>query len=182
MKRCNWVNLNNPAYVDYHDHEWGIPCHDDKKLYELFILECFQAGLSWECVLNKRENFRNAYDQFDIDKVIVYDETEINRLLSDPGIIRNKLKIQASIINSQIFKSIQQEFGTFNQYLYQYTDGKVLYEAYTIRTSSELSDLISKNLKKRGMKFVGSTTIYSFLQACGLIYAHGPECDLHCRK
>ncbi len=178
MKRCKWVNLKNPLYIKYHDEEWGVPVFDDKKLYELFILESFQAGLSWECVLNKREYFRKAYDNFDIDKVVLYDETKYAELLSNQNIIRNKLKIKASIKNSIIFKKIQKEFGSFYNYLNTFTNSEIIIEDYSIRTTSDLSDNISKDLKKRGMTFVGSTIIYSYLQAVGVINGHGKECDL----
>ncbi len=175
--RCAWLNLQNPLYVRYHDEEWGVPLHNDKGLYELLILECFQAGLSWECVLNKREAFRVAFDGFDIDKVCAYDEEKIGELMNNSSIIRNRKKIEATITNSKVFKDIQKEFGSFNEYLWGYTRGKTLVEPYTLRTTSPLSDAISKDLKKRGMKFVGSTVIYSYLQACGIINAHGKECD-----
>lgn len=175
--RCAWVNMKNPLYIKYHDTEWGVPCHDDHALYELLILECFQAGLSWECVLNKRQGFRDAFDGFDIDKVISYDEKKQEELLADPSIIRNRLKVKASIVNSVVFKQIQQEFGSFDAYIWGFTDGKVIKEEYSLRTTSPLSDKISKDLKKRGMKFVGSTIIYSYLQAVGVIDGHGKECD-----
>jgi len=177
MKRCRWVNLNNPIYVKYHDEEWCIPKHSDKELFELLILEGFQAGLSWECILNKRKNFQTAFDDFDIDKIINYDENKRQKLLSNPGIIRNKLKINATIINGKIFKEIQKEFGSFDSYIWGFTNGKTIVEDYSLRTTSPLSDKISKDLKKRGMKFVGSTIIYSYLQAIGILHAHGKECD-----
>ncbi len=178
MKRCKWVNLKNPIYIKYHDEEWGNPVHDDKMLYELFILESFQAGLSWECVLNKREDFRKAFDNFDIDKIVNYDENKIQELLNNKNIIRNKLKIHASISNSKIFKAIQKEFKSFDNYIWSFTQNKIIKEKYTLRTTSPLSDKISSDLKKRGMKYSGSTIVYSYLQAIGIIYAHGDECDL----
>ncbi len=174
--RCGWLNLNNPIYVKYHDNEWGKPLYDDEKIYELLILESFQAGLSWECVLNKRENFRMAFDRFDIDKIIAYDDTKKQELLNNSGIIRNRLKINAAVNNSIVFKNIQKEFGSFNKYIWAFTDNKVIKEEYTIRTTSPLSDTISKDLKKRGMTFVGSTIIYSFLQAIGIINGHSKNC------
>ncbi len=177
--RCAWVNMKNPLYIAYHDKEWGVPEHDDKKLYELLILESFQAGLSWECVLNKREAFREAFDGFDIDKVCEYGEKKIAELMSNTGIIRNRRKIDATVTNSRIFKDIQREYGSFDTYLWGFTDNKTIVEPYTRRTTSPLSDTISNDLKKRGMKFVGSTIIYSYLQAVGIIHAHGSECDLH---
>ena len=175
--RCTWCNLNNPKYIDYHDNEWCQPNFDDKYLYEMLVLESFQAGLSWECVLNKRESFRLAYDNFDIEKVCSYDEQKIQELLNNKEIIRNKLKINASINNSKIFKSLVKEYGSFYNYLRTFTGDKIIYE--TDRTTNELSDVISKDLQKRGMKFVGSTIIYSYLQAVGLIYSHDKGCYLY---
>ena len=180
MIRCKWCNLKNPRYVEYHDNEWGKPNFDDKYLYEMLILESFQAGLSWECILNKREGFRKAYDNFDIDKVCNYDDSKIDELLSDKNIIRNKLKIKASINNSKIFKEIVNEYGSFYNYLKTFTNNKIIYE--NDKTTNKLSDDISKDLKKRGMKFVGSTTIYSYLQAIGIIYSHLKECYLYKEK
>lgn len=179
INRCRWVNRKNPLYIQYHDTEWGVAQHSDRMLFELLILEGFQAGLSWECVLNKREHFRQVYDGFDPEKVSRYDDEEIQRLLADPGIIRNRLKVQASVTNAKIFLEIQKEFGSFDAYIWGFTDGKTVYESYDIRTTSPLSDQISKDLKRRGMKFVGSTVIYSYLQAIGVIDGHGPECDRH---
>lgn len=176
-KRCKWCNLNNPKYIEYHDNEWCKPNFDDKYLFEMLILESFQAGLSWECVLNKRDDFRRAYDNFDIDKICNYDDTKIQELLNNDKIIRNKLKIKASITNSKIFKSIQNEYGSFYNYLKTFMNQDVIYE--TDMTTNDLSDNISNDLRKRGMKFVGSTIIYSFLQAVGIIYSHDKECFLH---
>lgn len=178
VHRCVWTNLNNPLYVQYHDSEWGVPNHDDQALFELLILEGFQAGLSWECILNKREAFRVAFDGFDIDAVSTYDEEKIAALMDDPAIVRNRRKITASITNAQVFKDIQEEFGSFDAYIWHFTDGKTVNESHTLRTTSPLSDEISKDLKKRGMKFVGSTIIYSFLQAIGIINGHEEGCDL----
>lgn len=177
MKRCKWCNLKNDIYIKYHDEEWCKSNFDERYLYEMLILESFQAGLSWECVLNKRENFRKAFDNFDIDKICNYRDKKIQDLLTDRNIIRNKLKIQATISNSKIFKQIQKEYGTFYNYLKQFTDDTVIYEID--KTTSELSDNISKDLQKRGMKFVGSTIIYSYLQAIGIIYSHDKECFLY---
>lgn len=175
--RCKWCNPKNPLYVDYHDNQWCVPNFNEKYLYEMLILESFQAGLSWECVLNKREAFRKAYDNFDIEKVINYGEEKINELLNNKDIIRNKLKIKASINNSKIFKDISQEHGSFYNYLLSFYDGKTIYE--TDKTTNELSDRISAHLQKRGMKFVGSTIIYSYLQAVGIIYSHEKDCYLY---
>lgn len=169
--------MKNPLYVEYHDNEWGIENHDDGYLFEMLILESFQAGLSWECILNKRENFRAAYDNFDLDKVCAYDNDKINELYENKGIVRNKLKINASVSNARIFCDIAAEFDSFDNYLKNFTGGTVLYE--TDNTTDPLSDSISADLKKRGMKFVGSTIIYSFLQAVGIIYSHDKDCDLY---
>ena len=173
MTRCKWCNLKNEKYIEYHDKEWGVPVYDDKHLYEMLILESFQAGLSWECVLNKREDFRKAFDNFEIDKVSDYDEKKVQELLKNENIIRNKLKINAAINNSKIFKEIQNEYKTFSNYIWSFTNNKVIYEIG--KTSSELSDIISKDLQKRGMRFVGTTIIYSYLQAIGVIYSHDKE-------
>ena len=178
-KRCFWCNENNPLYVKYHDSEWCRLNTDDQYLYEMLILESFQAGLSWECVLNKREAFRTAYDGFDIEKVCLYSEDKIEELLSDKSIIRNRSKIKASINNSRIFKTIVAEFGSFYDYLCSFAGNKVIYENH--RIFSPLSDAISADLQRRGMKFVGSTIIYSYLQAVGIIYSHDDDCFLHKR-
>ncbi len=178
-KRCSWANPKNPIYLKYHDEEWGVPLHDERALFELLVLEGFQAGLSWECILNKREAFINAFDGFDIDTVSAYDAAKCQSLLENQGIVRNKLKISATVKNSRIFKEIQKEFGSFDKYIWGFTDGNTVYEEYSLQTTSPLSDKISKDLKKRGMSFVGSTIIYSYLQAIGIIYAHGKECDLY---
>ncbi len=175
--RCKWCNLKNPLYVKYHDEEWCKPNFNEKYLYEMLILESFQAGLSWECILNKREDFRKAYDNFGIDKICKYNDEKIEQLLSNEKIIRNKLKIKASINNSKIFRNLQKEYGTFYNYLNEFINGKTFYEVD--KTTSELSDLISKDLQKRGMKFVGSTIIYSYLQAIGVIYSHDKQCFLY---
>ena len=177
MKRCKWCNLKNELYIKYHDEEWGIQNFDDKYLYEMLILESFQAGLSWECVLNKRESFRKAFDNFDIDKICNYDEEKIEELLQNKDIIRNKLKIKSAINNSKIFKKIQNEYGSFYNYLKIFTNDTILYEIGN--TTNELSDELSKDLQKKGMKFVGSTIIYSYLQAIGIIYSHDKECTFY---
>lgn len=176
-KRCAWCNLKNQKYVEYHDNEWGVANFDDKYLFEMLILESFQAGLSWECVLNKRDSFKQAYDNFDLEKVCNYDEKEKQELISNAEIIRNKLKVNASVNNAKIFRDIKNEFGTFYNYLKTFTNGETYYEVGL--TSSELSDKISKDLKKRGMKFVGTTIIYSYLQAIGIINSHDKDCFMH---
>lgn len=177
MKRCSWCNLNNPIYIEYHDKEWGIPNFDDHYLFEMLILESFQAGLSWECVLNKRNDFKKSYDNFDIDKVCNYDENKIDELLNNKKIIRNKAKINASINNAKIFKELQKEYGGFYNYLKIHTNGKIIFELG--KTTNELSDTISKDLIKHGMKFVGSTIIYSYLQAIGIINSHDKDCFMY---
>lgn len=177
MKRCKWVNLDNKLYVDYHDKEWGMPKYDDNYLFELLILEMFQAGLSWECVLNKRESFRCAFDNFDCKKISNYDEDKINKLLNNTGIIRNELKIKASIMNAKIFMDIQKEYNSFSNYIWGFTNNEIIYNCMV--THNELSDKISKDLKKRGMKFVGTTIIYSYLQAIGIINDHEKNCYLY---
>jgi len=175
--RCKWCNMKNPVYVEYHDKEWGVPEHDDHRLFELLILESFQAGLSWECVLNKRAYFREAFDQFDLEKVCNYGEEKISQLLQNEKLIRNRLKMNAVVNNAKVFCKIQEEFGTFDKYIWHFTDGNTIYEVG--ETRSELSDRISKDLKKRGMKFVGTTIIYSYLQAIGVIYSHEEGCFLY---
>lgn len=177
--RCNWANPKNERYIKYHDEEWGTPVYNDDKLFEMLILESFQAGLSWECVLNKQEGFREAFDYFDLDKVCAYSEDRLLALQSNPAIIRNKLKIHAAVNNAQIFRKIQTEFQSFANYLWHWTDGAVVYERGL--SSSPLSDAISKDLKKRGMKFVGTTIIYAYLQAVGVIYSHDVGCFLEHR-
>ena len=176
--RCYWANPKNERYICYHDEEWGVPVHDDQKLLEMLILECFQAGLSWECVLNKRDAFRKAFDGFDLEKICAYHEEKLEMLRNNPEIIRNRLKIQAAVINAQAFRKIQKEYGSFSEYLWHWTDGRVIQE--TGKTSSELSDTISKDLKKYGMKFVGTTVVYAYLQAIGVIWSHEDEC--FCRR
>ena len=177
MTRCKWCNLKNKKYIEYHDNEWCKQNFDEKYLYEMLILESFQAGLSWECVLNKRDDFRIAFDNFDIEKICSYNEEKIQELLENKKIIRNKLKIKATITNSKIFKAIQEEYGSFYNYLKTFTKDQTIYEID--KTTNELSDAISKDLQRRGMKFVGSTIIYSYLQAIGVIYSHDKECFLY---
>lgn len=180
MKRCSWCNLDNPKYVKYHDEEWGVLNLNDNYLFEMLILESFQAGLSWECVLNKRESFREAYDNFDLFKVCLYTDKKIDELMDNKNIIRNRLKIKASINNAKIFKNIISEYGSFNNYLRKFTNDNIIYECD--KTSSKLSDDVSIDLKRRGMKFVGTTIIYSYLQAIGLINSHENKCFMHVKK
>lgn len=174
MNRCKWCNLNNPLYIEYHDNEWGVLKTDDYYLFEMLILESFQAGLSWECILNKRKAFREAYDNFDIDKICNYNEDKINELINNKKIVRNKLKIKSSINNAIIFRDVVKEYGCFYNYIKTFTGGKIFYELD--RTTNDVSDKMSADLIKRGMKFVGSTIIYSYLQAVGVIYSHMEDC------
>ena len=176
-KRCEWYNLKNTLYIEYHDNEWCVPTFNDKYLYEMLLLESFQAGLSWECVLNKRDSFRKAYDDFNLNKVISYDDNKVNELLSNKDIIRNKRKINASINNSKIFKTIVDEYGSFYNYLRTFTEDRTIYE--TNKTTNDLSDALSKDLQNRGMTFVGSVIIYAYLQAIGVIYSHDKDCYLY---
>ena len=176
LARCRWCNLQNPIYVAYHDKEWGVPVHDDRLLFEMLILEGFQAGLSWECVLNKREAFRRAFDGFDWDKVAGYGDGKIEALMADRDIVRNSIKIKAAVSNARAFIAIRSEYGSFDAFIWAFTGGKTVRE--TGLTSSPLSDRISKELKTRGMKFVGTTIIYSFLQAIGVINSHEDGCFL----
>lgn len=180
MQRCSWCNLNNSKYVDYHDNEWGVPQYDDRKLFELLILENFQAGLSWECVLNKREDFIKSFDNFDIDKIIAYNQDKIDCLMQNKQIIRNRRKIESAIKNAKSFKDISKEFGSFSKYIWSFTNNKIIYE--TGKTSSELSDMISNDLRKRGMKFVGTVIVYSYLQAIGVINSHEKDCFRYVEK
>ena len=179
-QRCAWVKLNNPIYVRYHDEEWGVPVYDDDKLFEFIVLESAQAGLSWETVLNKRENYREAFDQFDYRKIAQYGEDKVQELLQNAGIIRNKLKIRATINNAQRFMEVQQEFGSFSQYIWGFVGGKPIVNAWDsikkVPASTPLSDKISKDMKKRGFKFFGTTVCYAHLQATGVVNDHTTDC------
>ncbi len=177
IKRCRWVKENNPLYVSYHDNEWGVRSHDDCYLFEMLILEAFQAGLSWECILNKREAFREAFDGFDYRKIAAYPEEKLSALAENKGIVRNRLKIKAAVKNAAVFMEIQKEFGSFSDYIWSFTKGKqIINRDGAARARSELSDTVSADLKKRGMKFAGSVIIYSYLQAVGVIDDHEAEC------
>lgn len=179
MERCPWCGTDE-LYVKYHDEEWGVPVHDDRKHFEFLVLESAQAGLNWLTVLRKRENYRKAYDGFDPLKVSEYDEEKYNELLNNKGIIRNKLKIRASINNARCFIKIQQEFGSFDKYIWSFTDNKQVVNNWKtiseVPATSELSDRVSADLKKRGFKFLGSTIVYAHLQATGLINDHITSC------
>jgi DNA-3-methyladenine glycosylase I len=171
--RCSWVTADE-VYIKYHDEEWGVPTHDDRELFEFLVLESFQAGLSWITILKKRENFKKAFDDFDVVKVASYDDVKVDELRENEGIIRHKGNIASAINNAQIFIEIQNEFGSFDEYIWSFTDGNVIKAEYL--TESELSKTISKDLKKRGMKFVGPTIIYSYLEAIGIIDNHQENC------
>jgi DNA-3-methyladenine glycosylase I len=179
IQRCQWVN-NDQIYIDYHDHEWGIPLHDDDKLFEFLILEGFQAGLSWITILRKRDNFRKAFDNFKALKIVKYDEHKISALMQNTGIIRNRLKIKGTITNARLFLEIQQEFGSFDTYIWQFTNGQVINNQQNstkcIPASSAISDTMSKALKKRGFKFIGTTICYAFMQATGMVNDHLINC------
>ena len=176
-KRCSWVDLKSDIYVKYHDEEWGIPKYDDRDLFELLVLESFQAGLAWITVLKKREAFREAFDNFDVIKVANYNDEKINELLNNEKIIRSRGKIKASINNAKIFILIQKEFGSFSNYIWSFTNNNVIKNiTNNIPVSTELSDRISKDLKKRGMKYVGTVIIYSYLQAIGVVDDHEIDC------
>ncbi len=177
MKRCFWVDEKSEIYTKYHDEEWGVPKFDDRELFELLVLESFQAGLSWITVLKKREAFRKSFDNFDVKKVAIYNENKVKELLQNPAIIRSNGKINAAINNAKIFIQIQKEFGSFSKYIWNFTNGKVIKNTTgeTI-VSSPLSDEVSKDLKKRGMKYVGTVIIYSYLQAIGVIDDHDKDC------
>ena len=178
-QRCGWC-VGDPLYEAYHDEEWGVPVYDDLKLFEFLILETFQAGLSWITILRKRENFRSAFDGFDYTKIAKYDSTKFDSLLIDKGIIRNKLKIKAAISNAQAFIEIQKEFGSFSNYIWKFTDGKPIKN--TVKDykkappNTPLSDQVSKDLKSRGFKFVGSTVVYAHMQATGMVNDHETTC------
>lgn len=178
-KRCAWCG-NDPLYITYHDTEWGVPVYDDGKLFEFLILETFQAGLSWITILRKRENFRSALDNFDYKKIAGYDNGKFEELMRNEGIIRNKLKIKAMITNAQAFMDIQEEFGSFSKYIWGFTGGKPiknkLKKHADAPATTPLSDIISKDLKKRGFKFVGSTVIYAHMQATGMVNDHLTDC------
>lgn len=179
MKRCDWCE-SEEIYIKYHDEEWGVPVHDDKIHFEYLVLESAQSGLSWLTILKKRENYRIAYDDFDYEIVALYDESKIDELISNEGIIRNRRKIEASINNAKKFIEIRNEFGSFDKYIWKFVDNKTIINSYSdiskLPASSELSDIVSKDLKKRGFKFLGSITIYSYMQAVGLINDHIDYC------
>ncbi len=179
-QRCSWVNSGNPLYLEYHDEEWGTPLYDDRQLFEMLILEGAQAGLSWATILNKRENYRKAFDRFDPEKIARYDKQKFNKLLNDPGIVRNRLKINATIDNARACLEIQQQYGSFSNYIWQFVDGKPIINQWKrteqVPAHTMESDIMAKTLKKAGFKFVGSTTCYAFMQAVGMVNDHTMDC------
>lgn len=179
MNRCPWCG-NDELYIKYHDEEWGVPNHDEKRHFEFLILESAQAGLSWITILRKRENYRSAYDGFDPIKIAAYNDNKINELLQNQGIVRNRRKIEASINNAKMFLKVQQEFGSFDSYIWSFVNGTSIVNSWCnikdVPATTELSDIISKDLKKRGFRFLGSTIIYSYLQAIGIINDHLIDC------
>lgn len=177
LKRCKWCNMRNERYIRYHDEEWGVPNFEDRYLFEMLLLESFQAGLSWECVLNKREAFRKAFDGFNAKKIAFYGPEKIAELIANRDIIRNRLKINAAVNNAKVFLQIQRQYGSFREYLKGFTKEQQIVELG--KTTSPLSDALSCDLAKRGMKFVGSTIVYSYLQAIGVIVSHDPECFMY---
>lgn len=182
VKRCGWA-ASNPDFFDYHDHEWGVPVHDDRKHFEFILLDGFQAGLSWLTILKKRDNFRLAFDEFDFEKIARYDEAKLAGLIQDKGIIRNKLKIYAAVKNAQAFIRLRNETGSFDHYIWSFTGGKTIVNNFkdmqAVPPKTALSDRISKDLKKRGFSFVGSTIIYAYLQAAGIVNDHTTDCFRH---
>ncbi|GGX40607.1 DNA-3-methyladenine glycosylase I [Undibacterium squillarum] len=176
-QRCRWANPANPLYLRYHDEEWGVPCHDELRLFEMLNLEGAQAGLSWETVLNKREAYRAAFDGWNAELIAAYDAAKVEALMQNAGIIRNRRKIEATISNARCYLQLKQETGGLDAYLWGWTDGKTVYTDGVHVATSPLSDQISKDLKKRGFKFVGSTIIYAYLQATGIISDHDAGCD-----
>ncbi|MCB0505260.1 MAG: DNA-3-methyladenine glycosylase I [Cyclobacteriaceae bacterium] len=179
-KRCQWCENSFEDYVKYHDEEWGAPVHDDQRHYEFLVLEGAQAGLSWSTIIKKREGYRKAFANFDYKKVALFDETKIEELLQDPGIIRNRLKVKSAVTNAQRFLEVQKEFGSFDAYIWQFVGGKPIVNKWKkmgeVPASTKESDALSQDLKKRGFKFVGTTIIYAHMQACGLVNDHTTDC------
>ncbi|MBA5685466.1 DNA-3-methyladenine glycosylase I [Rugamonas apoptosis] len=180
LTRCRWANPANPRYLDYHDHEWGVPCHDELRLFEMLNLEGAQAGLSWETILNKRDSYRAAFDGWDAAKIAAYDDAKVAALLADPGIVRNRLKVAAAISNARAYLRLREAGGSLDQLLWDYVDGQPIVNAEQPRPSkTALSDRISKDLAKRGFKFVGSTIVYAYMQGIGMVDDHDPSCFRH---
>ena len=180
MKRCQWAEGQFDLYLKYHDEEWGVPVHDDRTHFEFLVLESAQAGLSWATILKKREGYHQAFADFDVQKVAQYDENKIQELLQYEGIVRNQLKVRATVNNARRFLEVQQEFGSFDNYIWRFVDGKPIVNKWQkmseVPATSKESDALSKDLKKRGFKFVGSTIIYAHMQACGLVNDHTTDC------
>jgi DNA-3-methyladenine glycosylase I len=182
MERCGWVT-GDPLYIDYHDYEWGVPIYDDRLLFEFLNLEGAQAGLSWITILKKRENYRQAFDGFDPEKISNYDETKIEELLQNEGIVRNRLKVNAVVVNAKAYFKVVEEFGSFQIYIWSFVDGKPIQNHFTsitdVPASTPISERLSKDLKKRGFKFVGSTICYAFMQAVGMVNDHIVTCPCY---
>lgn len=185
-KRCPWLKLSNPLYVSYHDHEWGRPVHHDHMHFEMITLEGAQAGLSWETILNKREHYRKVFENFDPVKVARFRKARVEKLLKDPGIVRNRLKVESTVSNAKAFLEIQKEHGSFDKYIWSFVGGKPILTGFArikdYPTHTEVSDRISKDLKKRGFRFVGTTIIYAYMQAAGLTQDHSKGCYLFEKK
>lgn len=185
MKRCDWVN-NDPLYIQYHDEEWGVPVYDDHKLFEFLNLEGAQAGLSWYTILKKRENYRAAFEQFDPEKIVLYDEQKVEQLLQNEGIVRNRRKVEAVVSNAKAYLQVEEEFGSFSKYIWSFVDHQPIQNHFTtikeVPASTELSHELSKDLKKRGFKFVGPTICYAFMQAVGMVNDHITSCHCYNRK
>lgn len=179
INRCSWCN-SNPLMIEYHDNEWGVPVHDDRKHFEFILLDGFQAGLSWNTIVNKRDNFRKSFDDFDYEKIAGYNSKKIDRLMNDAGIIRNKLKINSAVRNAKAFMKIQDEFGSFDEYIWKFTDGRTIHNKHkdlkSIPATSNESDAMSKDLRKRGFNFAGSTICYAYMQAAGMVNDHVVSC------
>ena len=179
MMRCEWANTS-PLYQQYHDEEWGVPTHDDKSLFEFLILEGAQAGLSWETILKKRDGYREAFDQFDAEKIALYSESKIEELLQNPKIIRNRLKVNSTVLNANLFLDVQKEFGSFDKYIWQFTQGKTIHNSYKkmkdLQPNTAESDAMSQDLKKRGFKFIGTTICYAYMQSMGMVNDHVISC------
>ncbi|HBQ61728.1 MAG TPA: DNA-3-methyladenine glycosylase I [Balneolaceae bacterium] len=179
-KRCNWAKNTFPEYIQYHDEEWGVPVHDDRTHFEFLILEGAQAGLSWSTILKRREGYRKAFANFNPEKVAQFDETKIQELLQNEGIIRNKLKVKSAVTNAQLFLDIQEEFGSFDKYIWQFVGGEPIVNHWKsmkeVPATTKESDALAKDLKKRGFKFAGSTIMYAYMQACGLVMDHTVDC------
>ena len=179
MTRCEWADTS-PLYQQYHDEEWGVPTHDDKSLFEFLILEGAQAGLSWETILKKREGYREAFDQFDVEKMAMYSESKIEELLQNPKIIRNRLKVNSAVLNANLFLDIQKEFGSFDTYIWQFTQGKTIHNSYKkmkdLQSNTAESDAMSQDLKRRGFKFIGTTICYAYMQSMGMVNDHVISC------